>query len=77
MSMNNQQVPSIFKKHIGIWKGKFIKTDITGNFISNFIGQFTIKIEGVHYYQTNEYEYPDGKQLKLEILGKFDNGISY
>lgn len=68
-------VPEIFQHHVGTWKGEFIKTNTKGNFISSFMGKFRIKIEGINYYQTNEYEYPDGKQLKLEFMGKFENGV--
>jgi hypothetical protein len=75
MLTNNPEVPEIFQRHIGTWKGEYIKIDTKGHFITSFIGQFTVKIEGINYYQTNEYEYPDGKQLKLEFAGKFDNGI--
>lgn len=76
--MNNQEIPEIFKRHIGIWKGEYIKTDTKGQFISSFIfiAKITInEIEDLNYYQVNEYEYPDGKKLKLEFKGKFENGI--
>lgn len=72
---NHEQVPVIFNRHIGTWKGKYIKTDSNGYFVSSFLGQFTILIDGINYSQVNEYEYPDGKTLRLEFQGKFKDGI--
>jgi hypothetical protein len=73
--MNKPQVPAIFQAHIGTWQGNYIKSDINGHFLSSFIGKFTVKIEGVNYAQINEYEFPDGRQSKLEFNGKFEDGI--
>lgn len=75
MTQMNQQVPQIFRDHIGTWQGEYIKTDKTGHFLKSFIGKFTIKIEDLNYIQTNEYQYSDGKELRLDFSGKFENGI--
>ncbi len=73
--VSQEIVPEIFKRHIGTWKGEYIKTDTKGHFRSNFFGTFTIEIQGNTYYQVNQYEFPDGKQVTLNFEGKFIDGI--
>jgi hypothetical protein len=72
---DQQQVPAIFRRHIGIWQGEYIKTDTRGQFLRSFLGTFTIAIEGTTYQQVNRYQYPDGSQLELHFTGEFVNGI--
>jgi|GEM_PF-1707837 len=64
-----EQVPEIFTRHIGTWKGEYIKTDQQGHFSRSFVGSFTIAIAGNQYQQVNKYEYADKD-------GVFD-GISF
>ena len=73
--ISQQIVPEIFKRHIGTWKGEYIKTDTKGHFQSSFLGTFTIEIQGTTYQQVNQYEFPDGKQVTLNFEGEFINGI--
>ncbi|MEG4107519.1 DUF3598 family protein [Microcoleus sp. S13_C5] len=70
-----EKVPEIFTRHLGTWKGKFIKTDTRGHFSRSFLGSFTIWIEGSHYRQVNNYEYSDGSSLQLNFEGEFENRI--
>ncbi|MEL7034551.1 MAG: DUF3598 family protein [Cyanobacteria bacterium J06592_8] len=73
--VNQQIVPEIFKRHIGTWKGEYIKTNPKGHFRSSFLGTFTFAIEGTTYRQVNDYEFPDGKRLTLNFEGEFKDGI--
>ena len=75
MSEYISTVPEIFQRHVGSWKGEYIKTDLTGHFLRSFTGTFTITIEGNTYRQVNQYEYPDGKELTLNFEGEFAGGI--
>ncbi|MEG3923017.1 hypothetical protein QUA07_28455 [Microcoleus sp. T3_A4] len=68
-----EKVPEIFTRHLGTWKGEFIKTDTRGHFSRSFLGSFTIWIEGSHYRQVNNYEYSDGSSLQLNFEGEFEN----
>ncbi|MEG4083243.1 hypothetical protein [Microcoleus sp. POL10_C6] len=70
-----EKVPEIFTRHLGTWKGEFIKTDTRGHFSRSFLGSFTIWIEGSHYRQVNNYEYSDGSSLQLNFEGEFENRI--
>jgi len=67
------KVPEIFTRHLGTWKGEFIKTDTRGHFSRSFFGSFSIWIEGSHYRQVNNYEYSDGSSLQLNFEGEFEN----
>jgi hypothetical protein len=69
------KVPEIFTRHIGTWKGEYIKTDTRGHFSRSFFGSFSIWIEGIHYRQVNNYEYSDGSRLQLNFEGEFENRI--
>lgn len=69
------KVPEIFTRHLGTWKGEYIKTDTRGHFLRSFFGNFTIWIEGSHYRQVNNYEYSDGSRLQLNFQGEFENRI--
>ncbi|MEH2001974.1 MAG: DUF3598 family protein [Nostoc sp.] len=75
ISADLEKVPEIFTRHIGTWKGEFIKTDKRGHFSRSFFGTFTILIEGSHYRQVNNYEYPDGSYLQLNFEGYFEDRI--
>lgn len=66
-------VPEIFTRHIGTWKGEYIKTDPRGHFSRSFLGSFTVVIEGTQYRQVNNYEYSDGSRLQLNFAGYFEN----
>ncbi|MBE9183201.1 hypothetical protein IQ270_00290 [Microcoleus sp. LEGE 07076] len=70
-----EKVPEIFTRHIGTWKGEYIKTDTRGHFARSFLGSFSISIEGSHYRQVNNYEYSDGSRLQLNFQGEFENQI--
>ena len=70
-----EKVPEIFTRHLGTWKGEYIKTDTRGHFSRSFFGNFTISIEGSHYQQVNNYEYSDGSRLQLNFEGEFENRI--
>lgn len=69
------KVPEIFTRHLGTWKGEFIKTDTRGHFDRSFFGSFSTWIEGSHYRQVNNYEYSDGSRLQLNFEGEFENRI--
>lgn len=75
LSPDLSKVPEIFTRHIGTWKGEFIKTDTGGHFSRSFLGTFTIAIMGSTYRQVNNYEFPDGSPLQLNFEGEFENGI--
>ncbi len=75
LSPDLSKVPEIFTRHIGSWKGEYIKTDTHGHFARSFFGSFTILIEGSHYRQVNNYEYSDGSRLQLNFEGEFEEGI--
>lgn len=75
INIDGNHVPEIFSRHIGTWKGEYIKTDTKGHFSSSFVGTFTFEIEGINYRQVNYYEYPDGRNLTLNFSGKFNKGI--
>jgi len=70
-----EKVPEIFTRHLGTWKGEYIKTDTRGHFSRSFFGSFSIWIEGSHYRQVNNYEYSDGSRLQLNFQGEFENRI--
>jgi len=70
-----EKVPEIFIRHLGTWKGEYIKTDTRGHFDRSFFGTFSIWIEGSHYRQVNNYEYSDGSRLQLNFQGEFENRI--
>ncbi|MEH2182201.1 DUF3598 family protein [Nostoc sp.] len=70
-----EKVPEIFTRHIGTWKGEYIKTDKRGHFSRSFFGSFTILIEGSQYRQVNNYEYSDGSHLQLNFEGYFEDRI--
>ncbi|MDZ7951041.1 DUF3598 family protein [Nostoc sp. DedQUE09] len=75
ISVDLEKVPEIFTRHIGTWKGEFIKTDKRGHFSRSFFGTFTILIEGSQYRQVNNYEYSDGSRLQLNFEGYFEDRI--
>jgi hypothetical protein len=75
IEVKQETVPEIFKRHLGTWKGEYIKTDVKGHFSRSFLGTFTIAIEGNIYRQVNSYEYPDGTQIEFNFAGKFEGGI--
>jgi hypothetical protein len=68
-------VPDIFKRHIGVWQGNYIKSDANGHFLRQFKGTFTVMIDGVIYRQRNDYQYEDGTNLTLHFEGIFEDGI--
>jgi hypothetical protein len=70
-----EKVPEIFTRHIGTWKGEYIKTDKYGHFSRSFVGSFTIWIAGNQYRQVNKYEYSDGSRLQLDFEGYFEDQI--
>lgn len=70
-----EKVPEIFTRHLGTWKGEYIKTDTRGQFFRSFFGSFSISIQGSHYEQVNNYEYSDGSRLQLNFQGEFENRI--
>jgi hypothetical protein len=70
-----EQVPEIFTRHIGTWKGEYIKTNQQGHFSRSFVGSFTIAIAGNQYQQVNKYEYADGSSLQLDFEGQFVDQI--
>lgn len=73
--LDRKKVPEIFKRHVGTWKGEFIKTDSRGHFLRSFLGTFTIAIKETGYQQVNHYEYSDGTQVTLNFEGEFEGGI--
>ncbi len=75
MSEVDREVPEIFKRHIGTWKGEYIKTDSRGHFLRSFLGTFTIAIKDTRYRQINRYEYSDGTQVTLNFEGEFEGGM--
>ncbi|MGV0106561.1 hypothetical protein [Nostoc sp. DSM 114167] len=75
ISVDLEKVPEIFTRHIGTWKGEYIKTDKGGHFSRSFFGSFTILIEGSQYRQVNNYEYSDGSHLQLNFEGYFEDRI--
>lgn len=75
ISPDLEKVPEIFTRHIGTWKGEYIKTDKQGNFSRSFVGSFTIAIEGNQYRQVNKYEYSNGSRLQLNFEGYFEDRI--
>lgn len=75
MSENVITVPAIFQRHVGTWKGEYIKTDTTGHFLRSFTGTFTVRIERNTYKQVNYYQYSDGSDLTLNFSGEFIGGI--
>lgn len=75
ISRDVEQVPEIFTRHIGTWKGEYIKTDRQGHFSRSFVGSFTIAIDGSQYRQVNKYEYSDGSRLQLDFEGFFEDRI--
>ncbi len=75
ISPDLDKVPEIFTRHIGTWKGEYIKTDKRGHFSRSFFGSFTILIEGSQYRQVNNYEYSDGSHLQLNFEGHFEDRI--
>jgi len=75
ISRDVEQVPEIFIRHIGTWKGEYIKTDRQGHFSRSFVGSFTIAIDGSQYRQVNKYEYSDGSRLQLDFEGVFEDRI--
>ena len=73
ISADLEKVPEIFTRHIGTWKGEFIKTDKRGHFSGSFFATITILIEGSQYRQVNNYEYSDGSHLQLNFEGCFED----
>ncbi|MGK7932013.1 MAG: hypothetical protein AB4041_11355 [Microcystaceae cyanobacterium] len=71
----NDPVPAIFKRHVGVWQGKYIKSNAQGQYLSSFQGTFTVMIDGIIYRQRNDYQYEDGKTLTLNFQGTFEDGI--
>ncbi len=72
---NLDAVPEIFKRHIGTWKGEYIKVSVRGRFQKSFLGTFSIAIAGSKYRQVNVYEYEDGSRTTLNFEGEFEGGI--
>jgi hypothetical protein len=75
ISPDLEKVPEIFTRHIGTWKGEYIKTNKRGHFSRSFFGSFTILIEGSQYRQVNNYEYSDTSHLQLNFEGYFEDRI--
>jgi hypothetical protein len=44
-----EQVPEIFTRHIGTWKGEYIKTDKHGHFSRSFVGSFTKNVPAYQF----------------------------
>ena len=74
---NEFGVPELFTQRAGKWTGIYRKLDAEGKYLRDFKGVFASTIDGADFHQTNDYVYPDGKEVHLEFTGKFDNGILY
>ena len=71
---NQIQVPEIFKRHVGSWKGECIQLDTLGQFLCRSSCICIITIDGIEYRQINHYEYADGQRLQLNFTGVFEGG---
>ncbi len=56
--VDRKKVPEIFKRHVGTWKGEYIKTDSRGHFLRSFLGTFTIAANGTGLLKRDEVSYP-------------------
>ncbi|MFB2918338.1 MULTISPECIES: DUF3598 family protein [Aerosakkonema] len=59
----------VFSKHVGVWQGKWIRLDADGKEIERFTGVVTKKIIDNQWFQTNTYQYADGKTVTQNFVG--------
>lgn len=69
------EIPEIFHRHIGIWKGTAIKVSPQGELQRTFHGTFKISITGNVFHQENNYTFADGSIRSLRFKGHFENGV--
>lgn len=72
---DQQDIPEIFRKHLGTWAGTALKVSPEGKLERTFNGVFAISIEGNKYHQENTYTLPDGNTRTLKFEGHFEQGV--
>lgn len=61
---------AVFPKHVGVWQGDWIRIDHNAQETMRFTGLLTQKIINNQWIQTNEHEFPDGKKVTQNFIGR-------
>jgi hypothetical protein len=72
---SKHEIPEIFYRHIGVWKGTAIKVSPQGELQRSFHGTFAVWITGRDYHQENTYTVEDGNTRTLRFAGRFEDRV--
>ena len=61
---------AVFPKHVGVWQGDWIRIDHNAQETTRFTGLLTQQIIDNQWIQTNEHEFPDGKKVTQNFVGR-------
>jgi hypothetical protein len=59
----------VFRKHVGVWQGNWIRFDADGKEIERFTGIVNKKIVNNQWVQTNTYQFADGRSVTQNFVG--------
>lgn len=71
-----QQLFPVFARHVGTWEGTYTLIDAkTGAVLDRHQSKLTCRMSGANgYFQTNEYNWDDGRRELKEFPGEFSDG---
>lgn len=61
---------AVFPRHVGVWQGDWVRIDPNAQVTTRFTGLLTQKIIDNQWIQTNEHEFPDGKKVTQNFVGR-------
>lgn len=61
---------AVFPKHVGVWQGDWIRLDHNAQETMRFTGLLTQQIIDNQWIQTNHHEFPDGKKVTQNFVGR-------
>ena len=73
MESNNQprlEEFAVFPKHTGVWQGDWIRLDHNAQETMRFTGLLTQQIIDNQWIQTNHHEFPGGKKVTQNFVGR-------
>ena len=59
----------VFRKHVGVWEGTWIRLDADGKEIERFKGIVKKEIVDNQWVQTNTYQFADGRSVTQNFVG--------
>ena len=61
---------AVFPKHVGVWQGDWIRLDHNAQETMRFTGLLTQQIIDNQWIQTNHHEFPGGKKVTQNFVGR-------